>query len=96
MSALKIGDEITVINNERTKTFDQDDIQYSISQAVLSGHLILKVRRYDNGKEGMIMSSVIVLVLKARISQCVIGFGMHGPQNFHRSFTQWIRPTCAF
>ena len=69
MSALKIGDEITVINNERTKTFDQDDIQYSISQAVLSGHLILKVRRYDDGKEGMIMmSSVIVLVLKARIS----------------------------
>ena len=48
LSELRQKDEIVAINGEKVKPFTNDDFMYCISQAVLSGSLTLKVRRYDD------------------------------------------------
>lgn len=48
MSELRVKDEIFSINSEKVKPFTHDDFMYCISQAVLSGTLTLKIRRYDD------------------------------------------------
>ncbi len=55
LSELREKDEIVAINGEKVKPFSNADFMYSISEAVLTGNLTLKVRRYDDeGRPGVV------------------------------------------